>query len=53
MKIMHIKTTDDREYTYTVQNKLDAKDVLLTLQRLGILCKWWKYEEVPECSHNG
>jgi len=48
MKIMRIRTLHDREYTYTVQNKVDAARVLLTLKRLGILCKWWKYEEVSK-----
>ena len=45
MKIMRIRTLQNREYTYTVQNKVDAARVLLTLKRFGILCKWWKYEE--------
>lgn len=44
MRIMRIKTTDDKEYTYTVKNKLDATNILLTLKRYGILCKWWRYE---------
>ena len=48
MKIMRIMTLHDREYTYTVQNKVDAARVLLTLKRLGILCKCWKYEEASK-----
>lgn len=53
--IMRIKTTTGN-YTFPVKNKLEAKDFLLTLQRMGITCVWWKYEdkEVKEkCLQSG
>jgi len=53
--IMRIKTTTGN-YTVPVKNKLEAKDFLLTLQRMGITCVWWKYEEKEvenECLQTG
>lgn len=45
MKIMHIKTTDNRDYSFPVANSLEAAKTLLTLKKVGIFCKWWRYEE--------
>lgn len=42
--MIHIKTTTGN-YTFPVKNKTEAKDILLTLHRMGIVCVWWKYEE--------
>lgn len=53
--IMRVKTTTG-SYSVPVKNKLEAKDLLLTLQRMGITCVWWKYEygEVKdECLQSG
>lgn len=43
--IMRIKTTDNREYTLPVVSKLKAAKTLLTLRQVGILAKWWRYED--------
>lgn len=43
--IMRVKTIHGKEYTIPVTNSRQAASVLVNLQRLGILCKWWKYEE--------
>ena len=45
MKLMHIRTIHDKDYTVPVANKRHAARVLMNLQRMGVLCKWWKYEE--------
>lgn len=53
--IMRVKTTTGK-YEVPVKNKLEAKNFLLTLQRMGITCVWWKYEEgevKKECSQAG
>lgn len=53
--IMRIKTTTG-SYNVPVKNKLEAKDLLLTLQRMGITCVWWKYEEkevTDKCLQSG
>lgn len=54
--IMRVKTIHGKEYTIPVTNSRHAAKVLVNLQRLGILCKWWKYEEgevKKECSQVG
>lgn len=43
--IMRVKTTDNREYSISVANSLEAAKTLLTLKHVGIFCKWWRYEE--------
>lgn len=48
MKVMHIETTDGRHYSYTVQCKSECANLLLTLKRLGVLCKKWWYEEASK-----
>lgn len=53
--ILRVETTTGLCYDVPVKNKLEAAKVLLSLQRMGILCKRWKYEkmEVVACSRNG
>lgn len=43
--ILRVKTTDNREYSIQVANSLEAAKTLLTLKRVGIFCKWWRYED--------
>ena len=53
--ILRVKTTTGK-YEVPVKNKLEAKDFLLTLQRMGITCVWWKYEDKEvrdECLQSG
>jgi len=40
--ILRVKTTTGR-YEVPVKNKLEAKNFLLTLQRMGITCVKWEY----------
>jgi hypothetical protein len=51
--ILRVKTTTGR-YEVPVKNKLEAKDFLLTLQRMGITCVKWEYvKEENQCSGVG
>lgn len=42
--IMRVKTTTGK-YEVPVKNKLEAAKFLQTLQQMGIVCIWWKYED--------
>lgn len=51
--ILRVKTTTGK-YEVPVKNKLEAKDFLLTLQRMGITCVKWEYvKEENQCSEVG
>jgi hypothetical protein len=53
--ILRVKTTTGK-YEVPVKNKLEAKDFLLTLHRMGITCIRWDYinkEVKKECLHIG
>lgn len=51
--ILRVKTTTGK-YEVSVKNKLEAKDFLLTLHRMGITCVKWEYvKEGNECSGVG
>lgn len=53
--ILRVKTTTGK-YEVPVKNKLEAKDFLLTLQRMGITCIRWEYtdkEVKDECLQSG
>lgn len=53
--ILRVKTTTG-EYEVPVENKLDAKNVLLTLHRIGITCVRWEYTDKEvrnECLQSG
>ena len=51
--IVRVKTTTGK-YEVPVKNKLEAKDFLLTLHRMGITCVRWEcVKEENECSEAG
>ena len=53
--ILQVKTTTGG-YKIPVKNKLEAKDFLLTLHRMGITCVRWDYtdkEVKGECLQSG
>ena len=53
--ILRVKTTTG-SYKIPVKNKLEAKNFLLTLHRMGITCVRWEYtdkEVREECSQTG
>lgn len=53
--ILQVKTTTG-SYKIPVKNKLEAKNFLLTLHRMGITCVRWEYtdkEVREECSQTG
>ena len=51
--ILRVKTTTGK-YEVPVKNKLEAKDILLTLRHMGITCIKWEYvKEENECSGVG
>ena len=51
--ILRVKTTTGK-YEVPVKNKLEAKNFLLTLHRMGITCVKWEYvKEDEQCSEVG